>query len=70
MAESFAHHTTVQPKSTYKDDIALLPPSLPFMNTPASFAYRLDSKEAGKYEWMMVTFVPDEAGVSDVFVHS
>ena len=64
LVESFTHHTTVQPISTYKDDISLLPPTLPSEKTPASFAYRLDSKEMGKYEWMMVTFVPDNAGVS------
>nr|XP_019002060.1 uncharacterized protein I203_05196 [Kwoniella mangroviensis CBS 8507]OCF65521.1 hypothetical protein I203_05196 [Kwoniella mangroviensis CBS 8507] len=62
-AESFKHLTTVQPKSTYKDDIALLPDTLPSTKTPASFAYRLDTKDAGKYEWMMITFVPDDAGV-------
>ena len=61
-------HDTIKPKSTYKDDITLLPPSLPSHKTPASFAYRLDSKEGGKYEWMMVTFVPDDAGVSKALV--
>ncbi|KAI9638053.1 uncharacterized protein MKK02DRAFT_42435 [Dioszegia hungarica] len=61
--ESFKHLTTVAPKSTFQDDIALLPETLPSPTTPASFAYRLDSKEGGKYEWMMITFVPDTAGV-------
>ncbi|WWC89937.1 uncharacterized protein L201_004866 [Kwoniella dendrophila CBS 6074] len=61
--ESFQHLTTVQPKSTYKDDISLLPDTLPSTKTPASFAYRLDTKDAGKYEWMMITYVPDDAGV-------
>jgi twinfilin-like protein len=44
--------------------MSLLPSTLPSPKTPASFAYRLDSKEMGKYEWMMITFVPDDAGVS------
>ncbi|WVR05143.1 hypothetical protein IAU60_002155 [Kwoniella sp. DSM 27419] len=61
--ESFTHHTSVDPKGSYKDDIALLPSTLPSPKTPASFAYRLDSKDAGKHEWMMITFVPDDAGV-------
>ncbi|WRT67231.1 uncharacterized protein IL334_004197 [Kwoniella shivajii] len=61
--ESFNHLSTVQPKSTYKDDISLLKDTLPSPKTPASFAYRLDTKVAGKYEWMMITFVPDDAGV-------
>ncbi|WVQ78383.1 hypothetical protein IAT38_000469 [Cryptococcus sp. DSM 104549] len=61
--ESFKHLTSVQPKGSFKDDIALLPPALPTPKTPASFAYRLDSKEGGKWEWMMVTYVPDDAGV-------
>ncbi|RSH94016.1 Twinfilin-1 [Saitozyma podzolica] len=61
--ESFTHLTTVKPKSSYKDDMSLLPSTLPSPKTPASFAYRLDSKEMGKYEWMMITFVPDDAGV-------
>jgi hypothetical protein len=63
MQESFSHIMTVKPKGNYKEDIALLPATLPSPKTPASFAYRLDSKEMGKYEWMMVTFVPDDAGV-------
>lgn len=62
--ESFTHHTTVKPKSSFKDDIALLPDALPSPKTPASIAYRLDTKKKGKHEWMMVTFVPDDAGVS------
>lgn len=62
--ESFKHLSTVNTKSTFKDDISLLPDTLPTPKTPASFAYRLDSKEGGKWEWMMVTFVPDDAGVS------
>ncbi|WVF72078.1 hypothetical protein IAT40_006890 [Kwoniella sp. CBS 6097] len=61
--ESFKHHTTIDPKGNYKDDIALLAAALPSPKTPASFAYRLDSKDGFKYEWMMVTFVPDDAGV-------
>ncbi|WWC61015.1 uncharacterized protein I303_103593 [Kwoniella dejecticola CBS 10117] len=61
--ESYTHLTTVKPKSTYKDDIALLPDTLPSTKTPASFAYRLDTKDGGSYEWMMITFVPDDAGV-------
>ncbi|OXB38958.1 hypothetical protein LQV05_004060 [Cryptococcus neoformans] len=61
--ESFKHHATVQPKGSYKDDIALVPEMLPSPKTPASFAYRLDSKDSGKWDWMMVTFVPDDAGV-------
>lgn len=64
--ESFKHHTTVNVKGSYKDDVALLPEALPAPKTPASFAYRLDSKELGKYEWMMITFVPDDAGVSEL----
>lgn len=62
--ESFKHITTVSPKGSFKDDMAELPGTLPTPKTPASFAYRLDSKEMGKYEWMMITFVPDDAGVS------
>ncbi|WWD16035.1 hypothetical protein CI109_100460 [Kwoniella shandongensis] len=61
--ESFKHLTTVSTKGDYKSDILLLPSTLPSPKTPASFAYRLDSKEGGKWEWMMVTFVPDDAGV-------
>ncbi|WWC69360.1 uncharacterized protein I206_103299 [Kwoniella pini CBS 10737] len=61
--ESYTHLTTVKPKSTYKDDIALLPETLPSSKTPASFAYRLDTKDGGLHEWMMITFVPDDAGV-------
>ncbi|WVQ98815.1 hypothetical protein IAU59_005946 [Kwoniella sp. CBS 9459] len=61
--ESFKHHTTIDPKGSYKDDISLLADTLPSPKTPASFAYRLDSKDGFKYEWMMVTFVPDDAGV-------
>ncbi|KAK8869701.1 hypothetical protein IAR55_000269 [Kwoniella newhampshirensis] len=61
--ESFKHLTTVDTKQDFKADISLLPPALPSPKTPASFAYRLDSKEGGKWEWMMVTFVPDDAGV-------
>ena len=63
-AESFKLHDTINRQSTFKDDIELLPKSLPSPKTPASFAYRLDSKDGGKYEWMMITFVPDDAGVS------
>lgn len=65
--ESFNHLTTVKPKGSYDADIELLPGTLPSPMTPASFAYRLDSKEMGKYEWMMITFVPDDAGVSVPF---
>ncbi|TYJ56629.1 hypothetical protein B9479_002721 [Cryptococcus floricola] len=61
--ESFKQHATVQPKGSHKDDIALVPATLPNLKTPASFAYRLDSKDAGRYEWLMVTYVPDDAGV-------
>jgi hypothetical protein len=61
--ETFKHHSTVDVKGSFKDDVALLGPTLPTPKTPASFAYRLDSKEGGKYEWMMITFVPDDAGV-------
>ncbi|OCF41449.1 hypothetical protein I317_04750 [Kwoniella heveanensis CBS 569] len=61
--ESFKHHTTIDPKGNYTDDIALLAEALPNPKTPASFAYRLDSKDGFRYEWMMVTFVPDDAGV-------
>ncbi|TXT07113.1 hypothetical protein VHUM_03283 [Vanrija humicola] len=61
--ESFSHLTTVKPKGTYAEDIELLAPTLPTKQTPASFAYRLDTKSGGAYEWMMVTFVPDDAGV-------
>ncbi|ADV19486.1 Protein tyrosine kinase, putative [Cryptococcus gattii WM276] len=61
--ESFKHHATIQPKASYKDDIALIPQVLPSPKTPASFAYRLDSRDNGKWDWMMVTFVPDNAGV-------
>ncbi|KAL1405528.1 Twinfilin-1 [Vanrija albida] len=61
--ESFSHLTTVKPKGSYAEDIELLAPTLPSKQTPASFAYRLDSKSGGAYEWMMVTFVPDDAGV-------
>ncbi|KAK4687479.1 twinfilin, partial [Tremellales sp. Uapishka_1] len=61
--ESFKHLTTVDTKSSFKDDIALLPSMLPTPKTPASFAYRMDSKEFGKWEWMMITFVPDDAPV-------
>jgi len=64
--EEFKLHSTVSPKGSFKDDIALLPPTLPTPKTPASFAYRLDSKELGKYEWMMITFVPDDAGVRQI----
>jgi hypothetical protein len=53
----------VNTKGDFKEDVALLGPTLPTPKTPASFAYRLDSKEGGKYEWMMITFVPDDAGV-------
>jgi hypothetical protein len=56
-------HDTIKSQSTFKDDIELLPKSLPTPKTPASFAYRLDSKEGGRYEWMMITYVPDDAGV-------
>jgi hypothetical protein len=63
--EAFKLHTTIEPKSTFKDDITLLSSTLPTPKTPASFAYRLDSKEGGRYEWMMVTYVPDDAPVSD-----
>lgn len=66
--ESFSHLTTIKPKSTFKEDMSLLGPALPSPKTPASFAYRLDSKEGGKYEWMMITFVPDTAGVSIALV--
>lgn len=66
-AESFKLVTTVAPSGSYTDDIALLPPTLPTKKTPASFAYRLDSKVGGAYEWMMITFVPDDAGVSESF---
>nr|ODN87965.1 hypothetical protein L203_03169 [Cryptococcus depauperatus CBS 7841] len=61
--ESFKHLASVEPKGSFTDDISLLPPTLPSQRTPASFAYRLDSKAAGKWEWMMVTFVPDNANV-------
>lgn len=61
--ESFTLHKTISPKSTFKEDISLLSETLPSPTTPASFAYRLDTKESGKYEWMMITFVPDSAGV-------
>lgn len=54
-------------KGDFKEDVALLGPTLPSPKTPASFAYRLDSKEGGKYEWMMITFVPDDAGVCLIF---
>lgn len=64
MVESFSHLTSVNVKGSFKEDIELLPPTLPSTKTPASFAYRLDSKQGGKYEWMMITFVPDDAGVS------
>lgn len=64
LTESFSHLTSVNVKGSFKDDIELLPPTLPSTKTPASFAYRLDSKQGGKYEWMMITFVPDDAGVS------
>ncbi|RXK38585.1 hypothetical protein M231_04091 [Tremella mesenterica] len=61
--ESFQLHATLKVKETFNDDIALLPPSLPSPKTPASFAYRLDSKDSGKYEWMMITYVPDDAPI-------
>ncbi|BEI91317.1 uncharacterized protein CcaverHIS019_0401370 [Cutaneotrichosporon cavernicola] len=61
--EAFKHVTSIPPKGSFSDDIALLPDTLPDKKTPASFAYRLDSKSLGAYEWMMVTFVPDNAGV-------
>lgn len=61
--DSFKLHTTISSEGSYTDDVALLPPSLPTKQTPASFAYRLDSKSGGAYEWMMITFVPDDAGV-------
>ncbi|ORY27213.1 hypothetical protein BCR39DRAFT_483792 [Naematelia encephala] len=61
--ESFKHITTVKPKGDYKEDTTLLAETLPNPKTPASFAYRLDSKELGKFEWMMVTYVPDDAAV-------
>ncbi|EIW69377.1 hypothetical protein TREMEDRAFT_38993 [Tremella mesenterica DSM 1558] len=61
--ESFQLHATLKVKETFNDDIALLPPSLPSSKTPASFAYRLDSKDSGKYEWMMITYVPDDAPI-------
>jgi hypothetical protein len=63
VSETFKHHSTLDVKGSFKDDVALLGPTLPTPKTPASFAYRLDSKEGGKYEWMMITFVPDDAGV-------
>jgi twinfilin-like protein len=63
VSETFKHHSTVDVKGSFKDDVALLGSTLPTPKTPASFAYRLDSKEGGKYEWMMITFVPDDAGV-------
>ncbi|KLT41749.1 hypothetical protein CC85DRAFT_286152 [Cutaneotrichosporon oleaginosum] len=61
--EAFKHVSSLPPKGSYTDDIALLVDALPNKKTPASFAYRLDSKSLGSYEWMMVTFVPDDAGV-------
>ncbi|KAL7424123.1 Twinfilin-1 [Cryptotrichosporon argae] len=61
--EAFTHLTTLKPSGSYKDDISLLAPALPSPKMPASFAYRLDTKEGGRYEWMMVTFVPDDAGI-------
>ena len=64
LTESFKHHETVKTKGSYKDDIAMLSPTLPSPQTPASFAYRLDNRDGGSYEWMMITFVPDDAGVS------
>lgn len=65
--ESFTVVTTIPPQGSYSDDIALLPAALPTKQTPASFAYRLDTKAGGNYEWMMVTFVPDDAGVGALF---
>lgn len=63
-AEEYKHHDTVAPKGSWTDDVSLLSPTLPTPQTPASFAYRLDTKKGGLYEWMMITFVPDDAGVS------
>ena len=64
LSESYKHHTTVKTKQDFKDDIAQIPSLLPAPKTPASIAYRLDTKEMGKWEWMMITYVPDDAGVS------
>ncbi|ORX39984.1 hypothetical protein BD324DRAFT_247631 [Kockovaella imperatae] len=61
--ESYKVHETVKTKGSFKDDVTQLAGTLPTPKTPASFAYRLDSKDLGKWEWMMITFVPDDAGV-------
>jgi len=65
-ADAFVLKTTVAPSGSFEEDVSILPKDA---KTCATYVYRTDEKKGSNgWHWVLITFVPDHAGVSIAFV--
>jgi len=64
--DAFVLKTTVAPSGSFEEDVSTLPKDA---KTCATYVYRTDEKKGSNgWHWVLITFVPDHAGVSIAFM--
>jgi hypothetical protein len=62
LIDAFVLKNTIAPSGSFEEDVASLPKDA---KTCATYVYRTDEKKGNNgWHWVLITFVPDHAGVS------